>query len=290
MASKPFTRPIAFAAVILTAASSVGIGSMLLPFSLSAEGRATPLPLPDDIVARGVLRIGVDHAPTPPTPADYQTRREDGLEAVMRDAIGKTLGIAVQMITVDTADRQRALASGDVDALMVQRSSLSPRANDAGDVVIDAGYGSGLQAIMRSDTPIRSWADLRGRTVCVSETKYAARALVQSIGAVAVTFHDPAKSLAAMRSGACDAALHDEAMISGLIKTERWQKFSATLPPRAHRQMVIVTTGQSAATAMALGRLARIWRETDRWSRWIGTWAADVDFEAYLEQDAPDCH
>jgi polar amino acid transport system substrate-binding protein len=101
---------------------------------------------------------------------------------------------------------------------------------------------------------------------------------------------DPAKSLAAMRTGECDAALHDAAMVSELRRAERWQKFSATLPQRDPSRLTIAANKEKAGVAAALASVAGKWREAGQWKLWNETWAADIDFEVYLEQDAPDCH
>src|SRR3546814_19750149 len=86
-------------------------------------------------------------------------------------------------------------------------------------------------AIMRTDTDIKSWQQLKGRTVCLSEGGRYVGALTRQYGAVEIVFKAPADSLLALRTGGCDAAVHDDVMLKELLKLPEWKKVSARLPP-----------------------------------------------------------
>src|SRR3546814_17373291 len=86
-------------------------------------------------------------------------------------------------------------------------------------------------AIMRTDTDIKSWQQLKGRTVCLSEGGRYVGALTRQYGAVEIVFKAPADSLLALRTGGCAAAVHDDVMLKELLKLPEWKKFSSSLPP-----------------------------------------------------------
>src|SRR3546814_5705323 len=85
------------------------------------------------------------------------------------------------------------------------------------------------RVLFRSD--IKSWQQLKGRTVCLSEGGRYVGALTRQYGAVEIVFKAPADSLLALRTGGCDAAVHDDVMLKELLKLPEWKKFSASLPP-----------------------------------------------------------
>ncbi|WP_170850115.1 MULTISPECIES: transporter substrate-binding domain-containing protein [unclassified Beijerinckia] len=237
-------------------------------------------------VQRGTLKLGVERVPRPPRPTDYQTRREEGFEAVLRDDLQRRLNVAVELVPIRPEDQAAALAQRHVDVLLVHRLASA----DADEVVVRTGYESGLTFLMRSDTTIRSWADAAKRSTCIVEDNEAARAFTLRGGGSPLAYADPAKALAAMRAGECDAAVVDSTLAAQFAPLERWRKFGATLPARDVSQLVFKTAPGDRLSARRLQQIADAWHRQRSWQAWTKTWATEVDFEAYLEQDAPDCH
>lgn len=229
------------------------------------------------------LRIGVAALPPEsPTPA-ARLYTDEGFERDLARGIGRALGREV--ILVEAPDAAAALAADRVDLALARL----PEGAQAGAEAVETGYGSALGLSMRTDTDIRDWGDLAGRTLCLSAENAEARRLAEAAGARVRAEGSPARSLMRVRTGECDAALHDAALLAALFEREGWGKFSAGLPPRAPSRLVALLGPDPALAAEVRAAAAELgapaaWEERRR------RWARNVAFEVFLDQDAPDCH
>lgn len=218
--------------------------------------------LPHTVTATEPLRVTVALPPVASADTSARVFTAEGFEADLARDIGKALGRPVIMVGAD-AD------------IVVQRGAGVP-----------VGYAPAISAAMRSDTTIRDWADLKGRTVCVTDGSPAAR-LAAELGADVLAQPSPALSLMLVRTGDCDAALHEAAPLAALFRNPEWAKFSATLPPREAAPLTLaVTPSLRAEVEVALTAVAT----PQVWQARSARWARNVALEVWLEQDAPDCH
>lgn len=234
----------------------------------------------------GKLRVGLDYVP-PPYKGGAKFRTPESVDTVLADDLAAQLKLQ--------ADYRKNVPDGALQALRNARPDLSltlaPSGETpaAGTVVIPTGYSAGGMAIMRSDTAIRKWEDLRGRSVCVSEGSPYVGTLAARYGAHEKVMRAPADSLLAVRIGECDAAVHDDAMMRELLTLPEWKKFSAQLAPTGRQALVLKVRGADAAELAALRQAAARWTG----SYWAGVkkkWVNNVAFEVYLDQNVPDCH
>jgi polar amino acid transport system substrate-binding protein len=234
------------------------------------------------------VRIGVETRPHTLGPTDYQTRRAANFLAETADTLARQLGVRVTFVEIARDSAIDALNAGLVDLLLGYQP---PRAPHGSASELPLGERAAIAPLMRNDTNITRWEDFAGHTVCVADGQPAAREAVAAIDAKMESRSSVAKALANMRAGECDAALADARLIDGLITapTNRWIKFSTTLPPRFPTQLVLTVRQGDLAGRRLLERYAAT-LGPDHWSHLRAQWTADVDFEAYLEQDAPDCH
>jgi len=157
---------------------------------------------------------------------------------------------------------------------------------------VPTGYASQPMAIMRSDTDIKSWDQLKGRTVCLSEGGLYTGLIAARYGAIEKVFRAPADSLLALRTGGCDAAVHDKFMLDELLKLPEWKKFSAKLPPPPQSGAALnflVPEGNPELLA-AVQKLAGEWRSSHYLAALNKKRVRDIAFEVYLDQTVPDCH
>lgn len=259
--------------ILLLTSGVVGVGAGLV------ESADSPLTAP--------LTVGVTYLPPPDTP-ESRLYQEEGFELELAAELSRALGVAVEPVLVAPEEQMRALAEGRVDALIMRPgpdTALPPGAH-----VLPSGFSSGLSAVMRSDTSIRRWEDLAGRTVCVSQAHVQAQELARKLGASVRIYRAPAPTLIGARTGECDAALHDQASITPLFQKREWQRFNATLPETTPVPLVVVVAQDKPVLARQLRRalsqteLAATWPQ--RQQRWAGT----VAFEVYRDQVAGDCH
>ncbi|WP_162243781.1 transporter substrate-binding domain-containing protein [Pseudorhodoferax sp. Leaf274] len=266
----------------------VPVWLLALACAAAATAAAWALVPPEPPPARWpLLRIGV-LASAMPLHSPTRAYTEEGHELTLARALGERLGVAPQFVALAPEAFADALAQGRVDAVLV-REPLAATAR-AGTEALRTGYRSGTAAAMRSDTPLRRWDDLRGKTVCVSRAHQGAQALAQRAGARLQLVDAPAQALVQVRTGACDAALHDEAQLQALFLRKEWHKFSATLPAAAPAELLLLASAarpqalQALQQAVAAERRAPAWQERNR------RWAANVAYEAYFDQIGPDCH
>lgn len=252
----------------------------VLPGPAAQAGRTPSVPW-------SALRIGV-LASAMPLESPTRSYTEEGHELVLARALGERLGAAPQFVPLAPEAFARALSTGQVDAVLV-REPL-PDAARAGVETLRTGYRSGTAAAMRSDTALRRWEDLRGKTVCVSRAHVAAQALAQRAGAQLRLFDAPAQALVQVRTGACDAALHDDAQLQALFLRKEWHKFSATLPPAEPTELLVLASAGRPQALHALQQAVAQERRAPTWQERNTRWAANVAYEAYFDQIGPDCH
>lgn len=229
-----------------------------------------------------MLRIGLRFPPPVHQATNQRIYTSDGLEAAVAEHIAIGLARSARFVRLAPDDEAAALARGDVDILVTRRGRVTATP------LIDSGFGSGLSVAMRSDTTITNWSQLSGRSICLVDGRDDAVALAASVGATVRTEAAPAKALIALRTGRCDAALGDAVLLQKLFAEPDWDRFSATLPPRAPDELVVVPGPHLASTATA-ERLAGVVTTID-WDAAIDRWSRLVALEVYLDQDGPDCH
>ncbi|MBO1112941.1 transporter substrate-binding domain-containing protein [Bordetella petrii] len=241
---------------------------------------------------RGALVVGVPYL-APPAAAGAKVRTPERLDTVLAARLGERLGLPVTVVQIEAGRRAAALADGTVDLLLADRvaGQSAPGLDDPGVAVVPAGYEARPRAVIRSDTKLRSWPQVKGRSVCMAGAAFQARALAERWGATVRTFRVPSDALVAVREGACDLGLIDDAAWEPLMQFPEWKKFSATLPldgPGAER--VWLARAADEASVRWLAAAMRQWRQHDVWTAMIRKWARDVAFDVYLDQEVPDCH
>ncbi|MFT0861351.1 transporter substrate-binding domain-containing protein [Ancylobacter sp. G4_0304] len=234
------------------------------------------------------LRIGVAHVPAAADVPAARLYTPEGVDLDLANEIGRRLGRKVVLVEVRPEGTAEAVTSGRVDALVLRlgEGQESPAALE----LVPSGYASALTVLMRTDTDIRRWEDLRGRTVCAAAANGDARLLAHRLGARLSVQPVPAHSLMRVRTGECDAALHDEATLRGLSGDPEWKKFTATLPPRDMTRLVVALPKAGGAQTQTLRAALSPPPEPGFWRQRLSEWARNVALEVYLDQDAPDCH
>ncbi|OZI56212.1 transporter substrate-binding domain-containing protein [Bordetella genomosp. 4] len=269
--------------------------------------------------ARGSLVVGVPYlAPEPAAGAKIRT--PERLDTVMAQRLGQQLGLPVKVVQVDPARRLSALAAGDVDVLIADRVPDPGAAKHSGDAraassaampstlldesrlnlatsdgqgtaAIPTGYAARPKAIIRSDTKLRQWKDVKGLTVCMSSAAFHAQALATQWGATVRPYRVPSDALVAVREGGCDVGLIDDVAWAPLMKFPEWKKFSSTLDeagPRVERVWLVSTNDR--VTRAWLTDAMQQWRREGIVQGMVDKWARDVAFDVYLDQEVPDCH
>lgn len=236
---------------------------------------------------RGQLIVGIGYvAPTYAAGAKFRT--SETMDAALAADIGKRLQAAPSALRTDSANRLPSLAAGKADVVLAAIPEIDPLRRLA--LVVPTGYSAGPMAIMRSDTAIKTREQLKGRTVCLSEGGLYVGTIAARYGAIEKIFKAPADSLLALRTGGCDAAVHDDTMLEELLKLPEWKKFSARLPVGPRTSLVLAVPAGERDAAMFLQQVARDWHATGYLDDQMKKNVRNIAFEVYLDQSVPDCH
>ena len=261
----------------------VAAGLAVAGFSVVPAGARGPAP---DFSGRP-LRVGVGWLPPPDTP-DMRLYMEEGFELDLADALAGALRAELRLVRVAPEAAEQALRAGQVDLVVTRAGAEDPLRRRVR--VVETGFSSGLSLAMRSDRPLKTWSALQGRTVCVTEANAHGLALAVRLGAQVRVLRAPAQALMKVRTGECDAALHDRALLDPLFGKMSWQKFSATLPPVENTDLVVAVAPDAADLVEAVEGALRPLATPKTWQARREKWASTVSFEVYRDQVAADCH
>ncbi len=268
------------AAMIAPQAAMAGQGAAAAPANFASKAGSG--------IAAEMLTLGMPYVVPAHVPGS-KVRTPEGLAPLLAERLGRELPL--QAVRVSGGVYRSVEGSGDgahVDALLVPLDAGQIVDNDK--IIIPTGYRAGIMAIMRTDTDIRGWEDLRGRTVCLAEGSGLAGRMQQRWGAIEKVFRAPADALLDLRIGGCDAAVHDSTMLKALLAFPEWKKFSAQLPVQRERDLAFVLSKNDRKLADAMHSKVGEWRRHELLAKLTEQSARDIAFEVYMDQEVPDCH
>lgn len=264
-------------AFTLRGAMALGVGTGMLATVAALPAPATAA----ETITLGMAYVVPDHAP------GAKVRTPEGLAPLLAAHLSRELPLRMVEAMPEPGAGVKPLAEARPDALLI--SVAGGQGND-GSVVIPTGHRAGIMGIMRTDTDIRRWEDLRGRKVCLAEDSGLAGQMRARYGAIEKVFRAPADALLDLRIGGCDAAVHDSAMLQALLEFPEWKKFSARLPVQRERDLAFVLRSDDPTLAQTLQSSVQQWREAGLLAKLTRQSAQDIAFEVYMDQEVPDCH
>jgi polar amino acid transport system substrate-binding protein len=236
---------------------------------------------------RGVLIVGMHHV-APPYVGSTKFRTPENIDSALAEALAEKMKARLTGVQVHQKDRVKAIASRKADVVLTTIADTGPL--DKSVAIVQTGYSAGPMAIMRTDTTIKTWHQLKGRKVCVAQDGRYVGTIAEKYGATEMVFRAPADALLALRIGNCDAAVHDSTMLEQLIKLPEWKKFSARLPVGLLSLLVFALPANDTHTASLLTKLANEWSSTGHLKQLTEKMVRNIAFEVYLDQNVPDCH
>src|SRR5450830_9596 len=236
---------------------------------------------------RGTLVVGLSY-PLPAYVAGVKFRTPESPESSLSEALATALKLPLGTPRVSAVNVAQALAAGRADLMLMLVSEGDPA--PANVALLPTGYSAGAMAIMRSDTNIKRWDQLKGRTVCLSQGGAYVGKMAAQYGAIEKVQRAPADTLLSLRIGACDAAVLDDTMLNELLKLPEWKKFSARLPVTSRQNLVFAVRADDGATITYLKQQSASWASSGFWAALKKKWVNNVAFEVYLDQNVPDCH
>jgi len=184
----------------------------------------------DDIRARGSLRIGVK--------ADYQPfgYRDAagalvGYDVDVGARLAEALGVKPEFVAVTSADRLQKLMAGDVDLIVATLGDTSERRRLV--AMVEPGYyGGGASVMLRPDSGVQAWTDLRGKPVCVLQGALWNRPVATRFLVDLKAFANLRDVKLALREGQCVGWVYDEAALSHEAASGEWTGYTVLQPPQ----------------------------------------------------------
>lgn len=233
------------------------------------------------------LAVALSYVP-PPFVGGSKVRTPESTATLLVEEVAKELNRRPNLVELDAT--AASLPAADVDFAVVDLPREDVKALEQGLTAIATGQVTRPMAIMRTDTDIKSWKQLKGRTVCVSEDgRYVGR-IAQQYGAIEQIYRAPADSLLALRIGECDAAVHDDILLKALLRFPEWKKFSASLTPGEPAAQYFLVPGNKPQLVKALEDKVKHWKAQGHYRKLMAVMTRDIAFEVYLDQEVPDCH
>lgn len=227
---------------------------------------------------RGKLVAGI-HYVVPEYKAGAKFRTPEALDTALLEDAARRLQLPLATVRAP---------SGKADITLAAFAENAPRRD--GSTLIPTGYAAGPMAIMRTDTGIKAWEHLKSRKVCLSAGGRYVGMMEAKYGAIELVYAAPADALIALRTGLCDAAVHDNTLLEEIVKLPEWKKFSASLPTGPRSMLAFVMPASDTKTAAFLTQLASDWKAGGYPDQLSKKAARNIAFEVYLDQDVPDCH
>lgn len=174
-----------------------------------------------EIQQRGTLIVGVKKDVPLWGQLDPVTGRIVGLEPDLAQLIADDLGVKLQLVGVQTADRLEAVTSGRVDVLVATLSDTPERRKQM-NLVAPHYYSSGVNLLARKGERFHEWTDLRNRRVCGRRGAFYNRIVTVKYGADVVALYSNDWANSALREGRCSALLYDDTAIAAMLKEPAW--------------------------------------------------------------------
>ncbi len=171
-----------------------------------------------EIVKRGKVKVGVLIGAPPYGSVDAQGNAI-GYDADVTALVGKYLGLPVEIVQLTPPSRIPALEAGKVDFLIATLAPTPERAKAVMFTIPYSAFQTGIYA--KKGTPIKSWADLKGRKVGVNRGSSVEREFTnreKELNLTILRFEDDATTMQALFSGQVEAIAGPDAQANAAIK------------------------------------------------------------------------
>ncbi|MEP7063116.1 MAG: transporter substrate-binding domain-containing protein [Betaproteobacteria bacterium] len=180
-----------------------------------------------DVKKKGTLVVG--------TKADYRpfgfldpSGKVVGFEPDLAADIAKRLGVKLELVPVVASNRIQFLQQGKID-LMIATTSDTPDRRKIIDFVDPNYYGSGTNVLSPKSAGVKTWADLKGKKVCLIQGSFYNKELQEKYGIEGVAFPGTAEAYAALKNGNCVGFAYDDTAIIGEMQKPEWSGYEMPL-------------------------------------------------------------
>ena len=209
----------------------------------------------DRIKKAGVIRVG--------TKTDYRpfgfldpSGKIVGMEPDLAQDLAKRLGVKLELMPVQTANRIEFLQQGRID-LMIATMSVNDQRRKIVGVIEPFYFAGGTSLLVRKSAGIKRWEDIRGKDICGTQGAYYNRPVTEKYGANIVAFPGSTEAQNALLNGSCVGFLQDSTLHAAMLASgdPQWAAFDAPLPVEDYQPWAIAVPIEELNTAY--GNFAR---------------------------------
>ncbi len=191
-------------------------GILLTASLLALAGRQANADDLATIKQRGTLIVGVK-ADYPPFGFRSPSGEIEGIEPALAADVANSLGVKLELVPVVASNRIQLLQQGKIDLIIAtMNGTLMRRA--AVDLVKPSYYAAGYNIMAPKSMNLKSWAELKGKTVCDIQDAYYNYEAAINFEFHVTAFAGPNDALAALKQGLCAGLLFDDTWIEGAIQ------------------------------------------------------------------------
>ena len=196
---------IVFAAVLIVLAGCTSDGGA---GGDSASGGKSTL---DKVVDKGTLRVAV-LPDFPPYSVQNAEGDFEGYEVDVAKALAKAMDVKLELVSTDGASRLPLLKAKRADVNISSWTATDERAKAVGFTI--PYIAAGASVLYRSDTDIKDYDDLKGKSVSVARGSTNDTIMTEDFpDTKIVRFESIADAVAALKSGKVDAAVEGQATV-----------------------------------------------------------------------------
>ncbi|SIT44067.1 Polar amino acid uptake family ABC transporter, periplasmic substrate-binding protein [Paraburkholderia piptadeniae] len=203
----------------------------------------------DQVKNAGVIKIGVNTDYRPFGMRD-QSGQIVGIEPDLARDIGKRLGVKVEMVPVQPANRIQFLQQGRIDVILASMTYNQERAKVV-DFIQPFYYAGGTGFVAHKGSGFKSWTDLHGKTVCGVQGTYYNRAVSEKYGVNIAAFADLTQAINALLNNSCVGFVEDSTVTAQLLSDSKLKDFDAPLPPDDVQPWGLAVAKQNANTPLS---------------------------------------
>jgi polar amino acid transport system substrate-binding protein len=182
----------------------------------------------DKIQQRHKISVGVILSGPPFGTIDPQTREHLGYNVELAKGIAQRLAVDLETVSVLAPNRVQFLQQGKVDVLVANMQLTEERAQIL-DYVPTPYEEVGGAALVRKGSNLKTWEDLKGKPVCVSQGSNFIKPLQETYGAEIKAFRSQSESLLSLKGNGCVAAVHVSPTMHALLDDPEWAGYEIPL-------------------------------------------------------------
>ena len=183
------------------------------------------------VKAAGVLKVGAkdDYVP-------WSYRAPDGtfkgMEVDIAKKIADALGVKVEFVKVNSANRFEFLAQGQIDLMIASASDTAERRKIVA-FVHPNYYSSGYSVLLPKAVKAAEWSQIAGQTICAVQGAWYNKPAQEQFNVKVLAFAGTAETEAAMAQGRCIGLLEDDNTINVRLSAAKWTDYQMPLPIQA---------------------------------------------------------